>query len=251
MASENHPNRLEFEIGTGTSVDLAQLVTAATEFSAAVREVARAYTGVSNAVRWIVEVHPGCVTLPLMPEVVSEKVSPSAAAELPELIAGGLDLLQREAVRPDYFTDRALEKFRDVAKFAKDDFPIGVRNGHGRIPLGTQLVHHVELILGKPRYSVGTIEGRLESVTIHGNSEFTIWPTGRTGVKCSFGQLLSLENDVAPALGKRVSARGRIKSKPDGTREGLQVHSLRVLNRNPVEPDEVRGILRGYEEADW
>jgi hypothetical protein len=69
-------------------------------------------------------------------------------------------------------------------------------------------------------------------------------------VKCVFGNRLDVEADILPAVQKRVAARGRIKTRPSGERLSVEVDELEVLPE-PVSADEVRGILKGREVADW
>lgn len=238
---------LELLVGRGVPVELRRLLRATEHFAILINAVSAAYTGESGGVRWIVEVRPGSVRLPVVPEPARDVVQPSAVAELPELIGAGIAQVAREAVRPDYFTDRALEELRELAKVAEVDFPMTVDD----TKLSTQVIVNVDKILGAPRYSIGTVEGRLEAISLHDGSQFSVWPGGRgKHVKCLFGQHVQLD-EVLAAVGRRVAARGRIKTRPDGRRESVEVHSLRVLNEQPVDADDVRGLFHGREAAGW
>jgi len=243
---------LELEVGVGVPVELKQLVSISTTFERLINEVAEAYTGKARAIRWFVEVKEGSVRLPLRAERASEQVAPSAIREVPPLIADGLAMLEREAARPDYFNDKAVEVARTLAGYVRDEFPLAVRNGGERIELSQQLSVNAGKVLGRPRTSFGTVEGKLESLSVHGANEFSIWLVDGTRVTCSFGKYLTLD-EVLPAVGKRVAARGQIKAHPHtGEPESVEVHYLRVLGSEPVSADEVRGILKDCETAeDW
>ncbi|MCA1680357.1 MAG: hypothetical protein LC790_04040, partial [Actinobacteria bacterium] len=58
--------------------------------------------------RWIVDVKPGSVKLPLRPAPAQDDVAPSAMPEVVAAITKGIALLDRTAERPDYFSDKAL-----------------------------------------------------------------------------------------------------------------------------------------------
>ena len=242
---------LEIEVGHGVPVDLRSLVSVSQKFSVLIDEVASEYTGVRHPVRWIVEVERGCVRLPLRAETAVEQVRPSAAREVGIVIAGGLSQLEESATRPEHFNDKALEQAKALAALASEDFPLAVRNGSAGVQITRQLSVNAEKVLGAPKESFGTIEGRLEALYVHGSSrDFSVWPLEGKAVKCVFGNRLDLEKDVLPAVRKRVAARGRIKTRPNGERLSVEVDELEVLP-SPVSADEVLGILEGHEVADW
>lgn len=241
---------LEIEVGHGVPVDLRSLVSVSQKFSALIDEVASEYTGVRHPIRWIVEVEAGSVRLPLRAEAAVEQVYPSAAHEVGTVVAGGLSQLEEKAARPAHFNDKALEQAKALAALASDDLPLAVRNGNAGVKMTRQLSVNAEKVLGVPMETFGTIEGRLEALNVHGSSrDFSVWPLEGKAVKCVFGERLDLENDVLPAIQKRVAARGRIKTRPNGERS-VDVEELEVLPE-PVPADEVRGILKDFEVADW
>lgn len=241
---------LEIEVGHGTVVDLRSLAKVTDKFAGLVDEVARDYTHVARPVRWLVEVEPGSVRLPLRGEPTAESVQGSAVPEIGTLVARGLCELEADAVRPDHFTDRALTLAKELANLATETLPLAVYNGTAGGSFTRQVSLNAEKVLGTPVESIGTIEGRLEALSLHGSNEFSVWPAGGTAVKCLFGSRLDLERDVLPAVNKRVAAHGRIKTRR-GERVSVEVDELRVIGGEPVSADEVRGILRDFEVADW
>jgi hypothetical protein len=243
---------LELEVGHGVAVDLRNLVKASERFSALIDEIASDVAGKKRPVRWVVEVEPGSVKLPLRAEPALDDLRAGVVEQMGEIIAGGLRRLQNEAIRPDHFTDRALELAKEFASASSAKLPIAVRNGHAPVRITAQLGINAEKVLGEPRESIGTIEGRLDALNVHGTSrEFSIWPTGNKAVKCSFAGRLDLDADILPAVRKRVAAHGRIKTRPNGERLSVLVDDLRVIGDAPVSADEVEGILKGYEAAEW
>lgn len=242
---------LEIEVGHGVPVDLRSLVNVSQKFSALLDAVASEYTGIRHPIRWIVEVEPGSVRLPLRAEVTVERVQPSAAHEVGTVVAAGLSQLEESATRPDHFNDKALEQAKALAALASDGLPLAVRNGSAGVNMTRQLSVNAEKVLGVPTESFGTIEGRLEALNVHGPSrDFSVWPLEGNAVKCVFGDRLDLEKDILPAIQKRVAAHGRIKTRPNGERLSVEVDDLEVLPE-PVPADEVRGILKDFEVADW
>ena len=133
---------------------------------------------------------------------------------------------------------------------AKDDFPLALRNGNGRIGFSAQLAANAGKVLGQPRTSFGTVEGRLESLSIHGSNEFSIWQIDGSRVKCTFGKYLRLD-EVLRAVDRRVAARGIVKTHPrTGKPESVEVRFLRILGQEATRADDVRGIFKGREIAE-
>ena len=240
---------LELEVGVGVPVELRHLVRASSIFAGLINEVAEARAERPGPIRWLVEVKEGSVRLPLRAELAHDDVEPSLVQEIPAVIAEGIAQLEREPVRPQYFSDKALEQVKSLANLATADFPLAVRNGHERAAITKQAYVNAEKVLGRPRRSFGSIEGRLDALDIHAGQEFAIWPLGGKKVKCSFGEYVELE-DVLAAVGKRVAARGEIQTKPNGERI-IQVHSLRVLGQRQVSVDDVRGVFKDHALEDW
>lgn len=254
MAPDNFneiPRDLEIEVGHGVDVDLRSLVNVSQKFSSLIEEVARDYTGVSRSVRWVVEVKPGSVRLPLRGETRAENVSPAVAHEVGTVIAKGLTDLEAAPERPEHFTDKALSLAKELASCATEELPIAIWNGSAGGQVTKQLSVNAEKVLGTPEVTFGTIEGKLEALSIHGTKDFSVWPIEGNAIKCVFGSRLDLNVDVLPAVGKRVAVEGKIKTKPNGERVSVEVEEMRVIGSSPVAADDVKGILAGYEVADW
>jgi hypothetical protein len=180
-------------------------------------------------------------------EGTSDEVQSLAIHEIGTVVAGGLALLEQAAIRPDHFTDKALELAKAFGASASE-VPLTVRNGEVGSDVTLQLVENAEKVLGVPLQSIGTIEGWLDALNVHAsNREFSIWPAGEKAVKCSFGRRLDLDDDILPAVRRRVAATGRIKTRPNGDRVSVEVDEIRVIGDSPVDPDAVKGILRDFE----
>ena len=242
---------LELQVGAETPVELKQLVSVSGVFASLINDVAEAFTGHVKPVKWTVEVQSGSVRLPLKAEPSLADVRPSAMPELTSSIADGIAQLIREPVRPDHFSDKALEHAKALADLLSDDLPLSVRNGGARIPLTKQLMVNAELVLGRSRPSFGSVEGKLEALNIHDGKQFRLYSQidGRA-IKCMFGKNLELD-EVLKAVGKRVMVRGQLKTRPSGERVSIEAHSIRILGERSVPASEVFGIFEGCTEAEW
>lgn len=248
--SSDDPADLELAFDVD-ELPLRAFVAAGERLSGLLREVASAYMGVEQEpARWLVHVESGSVLLPLRGEPTSDEIAPSRVRELAPIVAEGLAILESLPVRPPYFTDRALEHARELAKLASDDLPVSVRNGQARASLSAQLVANVDKVLGPDDLSYGTVEGALDALNVHGQvKRFHVYDAvSGLRVECRFTAKVTLE-DLRPAIGRRVAVRGVIRTRPDGRPVSIDAEELHIF---PVEDelpsaDAVYGLLRGYE----
>lgn len=237
-ANDRSSDSLRLELGAEATVELRHLVSAASIFAAFIQEVSRTMAKDPSAVVWTVAIEPGSVVLPATPQA-----EPHLRAALLEAIPCGLALIEEKAERPPYFTDQALAQAQALANLASDELPVRVRNGAHDVKLSKRLVANIEAITREPQPRLGSIEGRLEEVNIHGRPTFQVWERlSGTKVLCKAGDAITLE-DLSEALGKRVEVRGRIREPKTGMT--IDVKQLRVF---PAEEDlptaeDVRGIL--------
>lgn len=109
---------------------------------------------------------------------------------------------------------------------------------------------HVESVLSPDVRTIGTIEGELEGLIIHGTKRFLLYNrlTGRQ-VVCYFGNAISWER-LRNVFGKRMAVTGEIRSRRSGCRASIDVSSYYVFPPEDELPSaqEVRGLLR---DAQW
>jgi hypothetical protein len=78
--------------------------------------------------------------------------------------------VERSATRPKHFSDAALLKVRDLGRLTSPETPVvKVGNGTAPIALSSRLLANVEAVLAPEVKSIGTIEGKLEGLIIHGS----------------------------------------------------------------------------------
>jgi hypothetical protein len=94
--------------------------------------------------------------------------------------------------------------------------------------------------------SIGTVEGNLEGLIIHGKRRFLIFDqlTGRQ-VTCYFTERVEWET-VLKAFGKRVAVSGFLRSRRSGERVSIQASRLYVFPPDDQLPraDAVRGTRK-------
>lgn len=228
---------------------LSKIIQAQQAFLDMGREVARSVAGTTRdpVVFSVVRASESSLDLHMTPAPVPSIATMDIARSVARAINTGVATLQREAVRPPHFTDRALEKARDLAALVGDEMPkIGVRNGTGDTDITKALATHVDTILNRATLTViGTVEGRLESVTVHDRRTFSVYDllTGER-IECSFGHRILLAT-ILGAMERRVRVHGAIRYRDTGEIVGMLAETLQPLPGDDTLPSarDVFGIL--------
>ena len=164
----------------------------------------------------------------------------------PREIAGGTG-------RPEGFPDEALENLKRLARLGTNGRPGAVISAptlHASAAVAPALAAQVDRVLSQGD-SVGSIEGQLDTISVHGRPYFTLYDavSGR-GVRCYFSD--EQRATVIPALGKKVLAHGRLRRDPAGVpRELRDLDELTILGRSPGSPDTLPGIFAGLDVREY
>lgn len=206
-----------------------------------------------DPLRWIVtDLRRGSAVVELTPQRARDDVPPDLPQKIADAIAFGMALIEQRAERPPFFTDKALERAKDLASPVGDEIrAVRIRRErtgvpHERVTVTKRLAANVEEIIGGQIESFGTVEGKLEGLLVHDRRVFYVWEalTSRR-VECSFGSRIPL-NDVLAAFGKRVGARGIIRRRKSGEPVSIEANELRVFPAEDELPavDDIQGIVR-------
>lgn len=237
--------------GPVTLADLTRLVGAWTDF---LGEVGKSVVGnpARDAVRYVVTTASGgSFGLGVRPQPARESVPAFMMPRIVSAVASGIQELNENAKRPPHFSDNALIKLRELARLVgPETSSLKISNGSGRpVSLSTITLAHIDAVLNPEVRTIGTIEGELEGLIIHGTKRFFLYDrlTGKQ-VICYFGDAVPWEG-LRDVFGKRIAVTGRIRSRRSGERAYIEVSSYYVF---PCEDDlpsaaEVRGLIGNVE----
>lgn len=206
-----------------------------------------------DPVRWIVsDVRRGSIVLELTPHRARDDVPPELPDRIADVIASCMALIEQRAERPPFFSDKALERAKDLSSPLGDEVrAVRIRRERAgkpaeRVTVTKRLAANVEEIIGGQVESFGSIEGRLEGLIVHDRRVFYIWDalTNRR-VECNFASRIPLD-DVLAAFGRRVAARGIVRRRKTGEPVSVEANELRVFPSEDELPglDDVQGIAR-------
>ena len=199
-------------------------------------EVGRSVSGGQNLEWRLSELSLGSARLAMQPNSGAAREHHAAAA-ISRTISGLAELAET-AQRPAHFTHKALRRARTLGSLAATA-PERVRaSSSGRsvaartCSITTELATHAHRVMRTPPPEIGSIDGILEAVSIHGQVAFAVQDplTGdRVDCRCDRPTL----DRAVPHLGKRVFVRGEIHYRSDGEPKSLQVESFEPLGGGP------------------
>ncbi len=173
-----------------------------------IRDVDYAVTRERGGRRWVIsELHSSVPTITLRPLLDN--------VEVVEAIVNGVHIVSQGATEPPaHFGEQALEDLirmrrlfggRDRAK--RVEFR---HNGHVGV-VEKDIGEKAQKILKGGYWNLGSLEGTLEAINLHGNPTFTIWDrVSRAPVRCSFPRNIEWKERIKGLLEKRVLVIGRV-----------------------------------------
>jgi hypothetical protein len=238
-ASKPDDDKLRLELDA-PSISLAKFASATNAFADLVQHISRNFGG-GKPIDWTVEAERGSLVIVAQPQVDPGQRSPIISA-----IVDGVESIETRAEQPPYFDEQALQKARTLASLSTAEMTVRIRNGHRRTQITSHLIANVDEVTGEAPPRIGSIEGRLEAINVHGKATFAIWErlTG-TRVECYVADQDTVDK-LGQALKHRVEVRGRIRASKTGTKRRMDVKQLRIFASEEALPsaDDVRGILR-------
>jgi hypothetical protein len=245
MADNQIPKSLTLKID-GPRITADRFLKAVTAFVGLINDVSDTVTGEHGAFQWLVALESGSAVVHFKPE--PRKASLDYALASMKAINSGLSLVEVRAERPRYWSDTALRKAKDLAEVLDTDDGsvdhLSVKLDRRRLNITRKLSAHVSDLIGSDYKSLGTIEGRLRTVTEAGGVHFVVQdPITHNSIRCYIE-----DEDVErylSAFRKRVSVYGEIRYRKDGQPVSILVSEFRVLRESNELPraKDVKGIL--------
>jgi hypothetical protein len=141
----------------------------------------------------------------------------------------GVAQVEREAVRPQYFSDKALEATKDLSALLVGEVgQVSIRGAGQQVSITQHVAANVDEVLGSTYVAPASVEGRLDLISIHRRRVFAVWePLEQRRVECHFPE--DMLEQVRGALGKRVLVVGEVRYTASGDPVSVQVESIRVF----------------------
>jgi hypothetical protein len=145
-------------------------------------------------------------------------------------IAGLRQIERSSETRPMYFSINALERAKKLVSVLNRDVArlIVVPSEGDAVTVSQRVAANVDALLPPPHEELGSVEGTLETLSIHEGNLFAIWDsvTGKR-VECHISPEMLTEAHAA--FGKRVSVSGRIRYSGLGRPASIRVEEIYVF----------------------
>lgn len=211
-----------------------------------VDEVAFQVIGKRKPIRWIVSVEGGSIVLANQPEI--DQLSPNVLDDYYNFLNTGIEDLNKTHERPQYFSDQALEYIQELASLPKREDGLNKvdiiinRKPHN---LTHHIVANVDSILAIYGKSLGSIEGRLSTISERGELKIVVYEKlTDKAVRCHISE--DMLEKVTVAFRKRVYVFGLIHYGKDKLPKSINVEEIKILPDKDSIPtaSDVYGILR-------
>jgi hypothetical protein len=216
-------------------------------FYALIDEIASEVSGQRKPIKWIVSVRKGSINLINEPEIVRD-LSPKVTDEIFASIKRGIPSLEKNAIRPAHFSDRALEYLQDLASIPKERTngleAISIKVETKSYKITPHVIANVDSILGVYSKSFGSIEGRLSTLSERGSLKFIVYDSlTDKPIRCDITEELFIE--ATKAIRNRVYVYGLISYDKNGIPKSIRVQELKTFRDRIELPSafDVCGIL--------
>ncbi len=191
------------------SVSVRLFLKAIEDIDRIIRDVDYAVTREKGTRRWIISgLHSSTPTITLRPALDN--------AEIVEAVAHGLQTITTGTLEPPaYFTEQTLDDLKRMRRlFTGRDRAKSLElssNGEKHAVIERDIGEKTDRILKGGYWNLGSLEGTLEALNLHGNPTFTIWDRiSRLPVRCNFPRDSTWREQIKSLLEKRVLVIGRI-----------------------------------------
>jgi hypothetical protein len=240
--------RIGLSLG-GDAIPLSTFLDAASSLGALLSELDVAISGSHNLDWVIADLSLGSANLAVTPVPISEE----AIDRSPVIISSalnGMEVVEKAAEWPEHFTEEALLRAKKLVGLINGRveriaiFGNPGERGTKRVRVTQRVAANVDQLIGTSTVARGSIEGTLETLTIHGGTAFNVYDmiTLRK-VRCICDR--KTLDELASALGKRLLVEGDVRYNVYGQPISIRVEQhgiLRTADQLPQAKD-IRGLF--------
>jgi hypothetical protein len=198
---------------------------------------------------WLIaDVQRGGFVLHLVPRarIEAEEFGP----QITRTFVTGMDELEHGGMSPPYLSESGLKGARQFVRLVGHEGISGIRLANGGVAaeLTANASANVEQLIRVGRESIGSVEGRFETISLRGKPRFVVYHAQtRKAVVCHMDGEKLLEQ-AKHALGRRVYMAGVVQYNLRGEPSRVNVERIRVLRerKDLPSPGQLTGIDPAY-----
>jgi hypothetical protein len=185
----------------------------------------------SGSLRWIVkDVFTSSLGLEVEPR--SKLPDKNFGPEVAHAFVRGIYQIEHEGTTPPFFSEYGLMRAQKLVRQIGRNGATGFRAQYFQdsAVLSIQSSANIEQLLGASHHAFGSVEGTLETISIHGGSKFIVYHhITRKGITCTVPS--EMIEEAKDDLGRRVIVSGLVhyNAKAEPTR--VEADKLRVLKK--------------------
>ena len=239
--------QLRFELqGEVSAIGLKAFSVAVTNWLRVLADIDSAISGEpSGSLTWVVsDLKIGSCSIAA--EARSKIEDRDVGPEVSRAFVQGFRILEFEGTTPPYLSESGMRNSKTILRLIGSEGVSGLRVGYqsDSFELSARASANIDQLLPTKRHAIGSVEGKLEMISLHGKSPRFIVYHHRTrkAVTCKFSA--DRLEEVKDALGKRVIISGRVHYNAKG--EPLRVELDRM--RKMLSSSELPSVsqMRGY-----
>ena len=239
----------------GEGISVARLATALHELSRILQDIDVEVSGKITLAWGITGLRLNGAIIETSPRPIREG-TPDFGPKVIHAFVSGMREINTKPARPQYFTDEVLVRAKKLASLLNDGVErVSISDEEHPTPviITQRLAANVDELIGVKDLYLGSVEGRLEILSVHGGFSFAVYDalTGRKVICQSNPETLkeiidTLGSDV---LGARVLVTGEVRTDVRGHPISVSVDNYRVLRETSDLPqvEDVKGILSDSE----
>lgn len=228
------------------SVTAGDFLSCAEAFVSLLREVTESINKATPPDAWCISVQEGSQVVNVVPNL--GRLPRPIADQIITTTVDGVHALEKEARYPRGFSEKAVENVRKLGRIStRTDtkrFPVRIIDKRRVTSVGRDVFSNSSALLDWKYEDLGTVEGALEALSVHGHYELRVWePIRSRPINCLINDQL-LETALS-LFRRRVEVKGLIRYTQDGLPTSVKVEEITALP-NPSElPSyrQMKGIL--------
>jgi hypothetical protein len=241
--------RIGLSLG-GDAIPIETFIAAARSLRELLSELDISISGSRN-LEWVIsDLSVGSANLAVSPLLLT-KNSLDCGTEIIASALTGIALIEKQAEWPEHFTDEALLKAREIVCLINghvEKIAVFGNPGQGqtqRIPITQHTAANVDQLIGTNTFALGSVEGTLETLSIHGGASFNIYDLitlRRVRCLCDRETLDELSSD---RLGQHLLVEGEVKYNFQGFPISIKVAKYRIFDpkKKLPQPKDIRGLF--------
>lgn len=235
----------------GDVIPLSLFLSAAQNFYGLLKDLDTAISGKPTLMWNLSDLSLGSAVMEATPALIDEEVEDVSPVVI-EAVVSGLEEIEHGAKRPTHFSDEALHSAKQLVETLGNGVSrimvTGTVGSKRKQVLVTQrIAASVNDLIGIQHLSMGSVEGTLEMISVHGGAFFNVYEFlhGKR-VRCDFPK--EMLESVKDALGKRVLVYGEIRSSARGQPLSVKAQRLRIFKEPSELPrvDDLVGLDRDF-----